>query len=68
MSTEIIESFGDHSINLTQYSGGIDKGICLQITGLNCDNKWGYVGLTVSDAKELIRHLNSWVIENEHRT
>jgi len=53
MSTEIIESFGDHDISLTQYSGGREKGICLQITGLNCDKRVGYVGLTVIDASRI---------------
>ena len=61
MSTEIQEAFGEHNTSLTEYYGGKDKGLCIQITGENCDKDLGYVGLTIRDAYELIGYLAMWI-------
>ena len=62
MSTEIRDVYGDHRLTLTQYWGGDERGVCLQLTGNNCDHEtFGFVGLTVRDAYETAKSLIEWV-------
>ena len=61
MSTKILEQQeSGHQISLTQYWGGDEKRTCIQITGLNCDGKVGYVGLTRDEALQIGRKLSDW--------
>lgn len=61
MSKDIKTIEGPHNIDLHQYSGGNDKGLCVQITGRNCDNMTGYVGLTVTETYKLTQELTKWL-------
>ena len=61
MSTEIRNEYGDHRLQLTQYYGGKDTGICIQLTGLNCDGEVGFVGMSVRDAYETAIELVGWI-------
>ena len=49
MSTLIVDYFGVHDLTLTQYWGGDEKGICVQVTGLTREGAQ-YVDLTVDEA------------------
>lgn len=60
MSTEIADKFGDHDLQITQYWGGEDMGVCMQITGRTRKGTQ-YVDLTIADAAELISHLIGWL-------
>lgn len=60
MSKEVYFSRGEHELQLTQYFGGSHKGLCLQITGRNCDNNTGYVGMTKEEAAEIGEQLLLW--------
>lgn len=46
-------SYGHHELTLTKYWGGEIPGKCLQITGRNCDDRVGYVGVTLEEALDL---------------
>ena len=59
MSTLLHSFKGSHEVHLTQYSGGV-KGLCVQVTGYNCDKKVGYVGMTKREARKVGRALIRW--------
>lgn len=61
MSTEITEEYGEHRLTLTQYWGGDEKGLCIQLNGENCDRKTGHVGMTVRDAYDTAMELVKWI-------
>uniref|UniRef100_A0A6M3LKS9 Uncharacterized protein n=1 Tax=viral metagenome TaxID=1070528 RepID=A0A6M3LKS9_9ZZZZ len=64
MSIELwAEYSGPHELSLTQYFGGAEKGVCVQLTGLNCDNLHGYVGMTKTEARDVAAVLAVWVGE-----
>jgi hypothetical protein len=61
MSTEILEQQSSgHEISLTQYWGGDEHGVCIQVTGKNCDRETGCVGLTAAEALFIGRKLIEW--------
>ena len=60
MSTLIVDYFGVHDLTLTQYWGGDEKGICVQVTGLTREGAQ-YVDLTVDEAYKLSMHLIGWI-------
>jgi hypothetical protein len=64
MSTEIgvLKESGSRNVDLsvTRYSGG-NKGICVQLTALQEDTKYGYVQLSVDDLHELIPILTKFI-------
>ena len=64
MSREIYQGSGGHGLSLTEYWGGEDRGICIQLTGENCDRKLGYVGLTVEEAQAIVGELSEWIQDN----
>lgn len=62
MSKPIYDSSnGRHSLVLTEYSGGAEQGLCIQLTGYNCDGKIGYVGMTRKEAGFIAHELLRWV-------
>ena len=61
MSTLIYQDVGTHQISLTQYYGGDDRGVCIQITGNNCDRKIGHVGMDVKEARLVVKKLKKWL-------
>lgn len=73
MSIEIYhDPNGPHELNLNQYWGGDEKGVCIQLTGYNCDKDknytevWqraniGYVGMTEEEARRIAFQLNEWI-------
>lgn len=58
MSTELYEIDGPHKLTLTQYGG--KHGLSIQITGWNCDNKLGYVGMMPEEARAIAKKLKQW--------
>ena len=68
MSTEYGSIEGHHEIQFTQYWGGVDRGLCMQITGENCDERIGYVGLTLSEARSTIYKLTKWIKDTRCKT
>ena len=60
MSKHIRQFDGPHQIDLHQYSGSDDKGLCIQITGFNCDRLIGYVGMTCREAWRVAGALRRW--------
>jgi hypothetical protein len=64
MSTDIHgPSDTPHELQLTTYWGGDALGTCVQLTGRNCDDAIGYVGMTVEEAAEVGTVLQEWVKE-----
>ena len=62
MSVELwAEYSGPHELSLTQYFGGAENGVCVQLTGLNCDHMHGYVGMTKGEAREVAAQLTAWL-------
>jgi hypothetical protein len=51
-------------IYLDGYSGGVDKGRCLQ---LSIRNGASYVGLTIPEVAQLVRSLALWLGEMERQ-
>jgi len=63
MSKKIGEIEGPHKITFNQFFGGIDKGLCIQLTGYNCDNEIGYISLTRKEAGLAIIQLGDWLVK-----
>lgn len=65
MSTEIgvLTESGNRNVDLsvTRYYGG-SKGVCVQLTAMQEDSRYGYVQLSVADLKELIPILKKFII------
>lgn len=57
MSTKIYEG---KDFSLTQFYGGVEKGISIQIT-----KEYRYVQFNKKELKKLIRKLNSWLKEQD---
>ena len=60
MSMDLWAGNGAHDLSLTQYWGGDRKGVCVQLTGINCDDLHGYVGMTKTEAREVAAQLAAW--------
>ena len=54
---------GAHDLSLTQYWGGDKDGVCVQLTGLNCNGLHSYVGMTKAEAREVATLLAAWLQE-----
>lgn len=67
MSSTIYMNDGPHQISLTQYAGRYGRGLSLQITGGNCDNQIGYVGMTPKEARLLGREMIRWAWRERKR-
>jgi len=63
MSRELGKIIGPNKIAFTQFYGGDKQGVCIQLTGYNCDKQIGYISLTKDEAIETIKKLVSWVLE-----
>jgi len=61
MSIEDGNIKGPHDLSFTRYFGGVGKGKCMQITGLNCDDRVGYIGVTEGEAIGIIYKLAGWL-------
>lgn len=64
MSTELIAN-KQHPFDLTRYSGGSEKGMCVQVTGPNCDGPTGYIGLNRTEAVGLAADLLQFALAKE---
>lgn len=60
MSKQIGTVKGPHKIELNQYAGSDPEGLCIQITGYNCDRQLGYVSMTYKEAREVAGLLLRW--------
>lgn len=58
--THIANMNGPHSVDLHQYIGDADRGICIQITALNHSGAVGIVGMTQAEAREVANTLTIW--------
>lgn len=58
MSTELkpTKDMNDETVFLTQFWGGRNYGLCLQITGVN-----GYIVLNRSAAMDIAEAINEWI-------
>lgn len=68
MSTKIYEGAGVHELTLTQYWGGNERGVCLQLTGTNCSRKIGYVGMTREEADAIAGEIKAWLGDLDGKT
>ncbi len=56
MSTEL---FDNGYVSLTQFAGGSDRGVCVQIT--TTERPTSHVSLNVREARELVGALSAWL-------
>ena len=67
MSTELHPIKASHDgrrdLNVTQFFGGIEKGLCIQVTqGIAWTNQdAGFITLTKEEALRLAARINEWV-------
>jgi len=65
MSTDIKTDLPRHS--LTEYYGGDERGICVQITALKMEDGDGYITLSSEEAEILIKDLKGFVKREKTR-
>ncbi|MHA1302168.1 MAG: hypothetical protein ACTSPI_00500 [Candidatus Heimdallarchaeaceae archaeon] len=63
MSKKLGKIEGPHEIVFTQFLGEQGKGLCIQLTGYNCDNKIGCISLTEKEAELAIIKLGDWLLK-----
>lgn len=65
MSTEITPDSLQGKIQVTSIWGGKDKGVCLQLTPVEChDSRYDYAQLTEREALDLALTIWQWIVEN----
>lgn len=62
MSTELDELYVfNGAMSMTQFSGGVANGLCIQLTS----HKFDYIQLTRSDTEALIMALSQWLVDSD---